>query len=114
MLTKRTINPFSQLWHIPGGTLYKDEGVINALARIVKDELGREISYYEFFAYHEYPKSEESYLNDISLLFKVVFKEGDFTLNTESDAIFYFAHNELPKNMYEKHRQLILNEKNLF
>jgi len=39
-LTKRAIEPAKGLWHIPGGTVYIKEKLIDAVKRIAYEELG--------------------------------------------------------------------------
>jgi|CXWL01.1.fsa_nt_gi ADP-ribose pyrophosphatase YjhB (NUDIX family) len=43
LLTKRTIAPYKNLWHIPGGTVCFGETLSAATKRIAKEELGLEI-----------------------------------------------------------------------
>lgn len=40
LLTKRSIEPYKGMWHIPGGTVLKGETVEGAVIRIAKKELG--------------------------------------------------------------------------
>ena len=43
ILTKRDIEPYRGMWHLPGGTLLLRESINSAAKRIAKDEVGIKI-----------------------------------------------------------------------
>jgi len=44
LLGRRNNEPAKDFWFVPGGRIYKDEAIANALQRIVLSELGQKIS----------------------------------------------------------------------
>src|SRR5258706_5317068 len=54
LLTLRKIQPFQNLWHIPGGTVYFKEPISIAVSRVAKEELGVEVQIEKFLGYIEY------------------------------------------------------------
>lgn len=43
LLTKRSIEPCRGLWHLPGGTVYFGESLLDAVKRIAKKELSIDV-----------------------------------------------------------------------
>lgn len=56
ILTKRSISPCKNMWHIPGGTLFHGEKLEEAVHRIADDELGVKVKIKNNIGIIEYPK----------------------------------------------------------
>ncbi len=54
LLSLRDIEPYKDLWHLPGGMIYKDESIDEAAKRIAKKETGLDIQTGRFLGYIEY------------------------------------------------------------
>lgn len=56
LLTKRTIEPYKDHWHLPGGRIKFRESIFDALNRILKAELGLGLSVVEMIGACEFPE----------------------------------------------------------
>lgn len=54
LLTKRSIDPYVGMWHIPGGTVYYKETLTEAVNRVAKEELGIEVEIVRFIDFIHY------------------------------------------------------------
>lgn len=54
ILTKRLIPPCVGMWHIPGGTVYLDEKLEDAVSRVADNELGIQINIKNMIGIIEY------------------------------------------------------------
>ena len=71
-LTKRSIEPCKDQWHLPGGTVYFGEQIQDAVKRVAQKELGIEVTSSHFVGYIEYPSHYENGLDSpVSLAFEV-------------------------------------------
>lgn len=55
VLTKRSMEPCIGQWHIPGGTVYFGESLVDTVRRVAKDELGVTVGPGKLLGYIEYP-----------------------------------------------------------
>lgn len=55
LLTLRQEGPCQGLWHVPGGTVRYGERLVEAVARVARDELGLEVTVGRLLGYIEYP-----------------------------------------------------------
>jgi len=53
LLTKRAIAPYRGYWHLPGSIILKNEPVLHALRRSVREELGISVSTPVFLGIYE-------------------------------------------------------------
>jgi ADP-ribose pyrophosphatase YjhB (NUDIX family) len=74
-LTKRAIAPFAGQWHLPGGTVYFAEPLLDAVRRIALRELGIEVKDAKGNGYIEYPSH---YLNGIDSPVGIAFEVIDY------------------------------------
>lgn len=63
LLTLRTFGPCKGLWHIPGGTVRFGEPLVEAVARVARDELGMAVTAGQLLGYIEYPSHYENGLD---------------------------------------------------
>ena len=54
-LTRRSTGPCAGLWHLPGGTVRFGEPLIEAIARVGRNELGIEVAAGDLLGIIEYP-----------------------------------------------------------
>ncbi len=54
VLTKRSIEPFKGMWHIPGGTVLFKEPIAHAINRVSQEELGVKVNIIELLGVNEY------------------------------------------------------------
>ncbi len=78
MLTLRTFGPCRGLWHIPGGTVRFGEPLVDAVARVARDELGVTVAVGDMLGYIEYPSHYENGLDcPVGIAFAAEIVEGE-------------------------------------
>ncbi|MDO8335315.1 MAG: NUDIX domain-containing protein [Candidatus Saccharibacteria bacterium] len=98
LLTLRDIEPFKGQWHIPGGTVYFNEKLTEAVTRIAKKELGIQVTSSKLINYLEYPSHiSQSFDSPVGLAFLVEYS-GKIELNHEASDAQWFK--ELPVNIH--------------
>lgn len=108
LLTKRTIDPYKDCWHVPGSTVYYGESFEDAVKRTAKTELGVSIQEMSLFGYIEYPSTNEMDVFTgwpMGVAFKVSLQPGSFVLNDEAGDYRYFT--KIPENVIVDQRSLI-------
>jgi ADP-ribose pyrophosphatase YjhB (NUDIX family) len=63
LLALREAGPCAGLWHLPGGTVRFGEPVVDAVARVARDELGITVTAGDLLGVIEYPSHYESGLD---------------------------------------------------
>jgi ADP-ribose pyrophosphatase YjhB (NUDIX family) len=102
VLTLRTFGPCRGLWHIPGGTVRFGEPLVDAVARVARDELGVTVAVGDMLGYIEYPSHYENGLDcPVGLAFAAEIVEGDIP-KADCDR---FA--ELPAAMHDEQRRFL-------
>ena len=104
LLTKRSIEPFNGLWHIPGkGVLYR-EIIKEAIDRVAKEELGIRVYQEKFLGYVEY--LNDGFRHSVSLAFKCKIKGNQQPkILEQADEIKFF--NKIPKDIIPSHRKFL-------
>jgi ADP-ribose pyrophosphatase YjhB (NUDIX family) len=108
-LSLRKIEPEKDKWHLPGGIIYKNESIEEAVGRVAKKEVGVEVTIEKFLGYMEF-KNEIQYgknRHTISLVFQVLPKQKKFIPDSQSHEIKY--HLNIPENTHPIHKNFILN-----
>lgn len=59
VLTLRSLPSYNGMWHLPGGTVFYKERIVDALKRIAEDELGISVNIQKLLGYIEYPSEEK-------------------------------------------------------
>ena len=59
ILSLRSIEPYRDWWHLPGGTVYFRERLHDAVRRVALDECGIEVRVVKMLNYIEYPSYEQ-------------------------------------------------------
>jgi ADP-ribose pyrophosphatase YjhB (NUDIX family) len=71
LLALRDIPPNVGAWHLPGGTVLFGERLVDAVARVAADELGRSARALDLLGYIEYPSHYENGLDSpVGLAFR--------------------------------------------
>src|SRR5687768_1353542 len=58
VLVERQEPSWYGLWHIPGGTVFYKERLVDAVKRVAQEELGIDVQVGELLGYIEYPSEE--------------------------------------------------------
>jgi len=92
------------MWDLPSGGVEKNETIIQALKREIKEETGLNVKPVRLVGvYHNYRRKV------ISLLFLVKVISGKLRKNEEADDHKYFSYKKLPKNTVPKQKERIIN-----
>ena len=59
ILSKRSIDPYKGFWHIPGGTVFLEEKLEDAVIRVAGDEIGLEVGITKFLGFIYYPEEKK-------------------------------------------------------
>jgi ADP-ribose pyrophosphatase YjhB (NUDIX family) len=59
ILTKRAIEPYKGMWHIPGGTVLFKEKLEDTVKRVAEEELGLNVGINRFLGFIYYPNEEK-------------------------------------------------------
>ena len=104
LLTKRSIEPFNGLWHIPGkGVLYREK-IKEAIDRVAKEELGIRVYQEKFLGYVEY--LNDGFRHSVSLAFKCKIKGNQQPkILEQTDEIKFF--NKIPKKIIPYHKKFL-------
>lgn len=109
-LTKRAIEPCKGQWHLPGGTVYMGESLIDAIKRVAKKELDIELEDARNNGYIEYPSHYKSGLGyPVGIVFEVSNYKGNIEVDEEATDGDWFTHT--PENMHaDQDTWLVENE----
>lgn len=99
LLALRTIEPHQGSWHLPGGTIYKDEKIIDAAARIAEKETGLIIKAGRCLGYMEFPREMRSgvEIHTISIAIEASPVGGTLRHDENAKELKYFK--ELPEKI---------------
>jgi ADP-ribose pyrophosphatase YjhB (NUDIX family) len=105
LLARRDIPPNVGAWHIPGGTVLFGEPLVDAVKRVARDELKREVEVGELLGYIEYPSHYENGIDSpVGIAFRAqLADEPDADALPEGCAWF----RELPPELYEEQRRFL-------
>ncbi|MDJ0553981.1 MAG: NUDIX hydrolase [Microcoleaceae cyanobacterium MO_207.B10] len=100
---------WNNLWHIPGGTVFYQEYIDDAIQRIAQEELSITVTKQKLLGYLEYPSEvkERGFGWSVGLVFLCVANSPLPPENQEAEEIQVF--NYVPDNIVEEHKS-ILNE----
>lgn len=89
LLTKRSIYPFKNFWHFPGGGILLREKISEAIQRVAITELGVKVIPEKLLGYFEIPN--DGYRHAVSLVFKckVAGKKEPLALEGSSEVKFF-------------------------
>ncbi len=104
LYTKRNIEPYKGLWHLPGSFLLKGEAVTDCVRRLAQEELGLEIKESSFKLRNLEEDLNEPRGHIVHLVYEVWIKKQEVT--EDKNKMFYF---EPPKDMIPTHRKIFLN-----
>lgn len=103
ILSLRNLPSYYGKWHIPGGTVFYGERVIDAIKRIAREELDISVKVDRLLGYIEYNEEKErGYGWTVSVPF-LCFSDGK-NMKTNEDASEAKIFNKLPDNLIEEQR----------
>ncbi|MEK7621493.1 MAG: NUDIX domain-containing protein [Patescibacteria group bacterium] len=97
LLTLRDIEPYKEMWHLPGGTVHFNERLVDAVKRVAMKELGIKVTGSKFIDYIEYPTHiEHSFDTPLGMAFLVEY-QGDIKTDEQASEAKWFT--EPPSNI---------------
>ncbi len=107
LLVRRDIPPNVGAWHIPGGTVLFAEPLVQAVRRVAKDELRREVEVGGLLGYIEYPSHYDNRLDSpVGLAFMTKLVGGRAAAEGLPDGCAWFR--QLPPGLYDEQRQFLV------
>lgn len=107
LLTKRTIEPYKNFWHIPGGRVYFGESFEETAKRIAKKELNIDIELKDQISCIEFFDLKDANYHDISIIFLATTNTRDVKLNNEASEFQFFS--EIPEGTIKEHKDFLEN-----
>lgn len=108
VLTKRNIEPYKGLWHLPGGTVLYNESIVGALKRVAMEELGVNIKVLRLLDYLEYPEEQKIRGFGWSIGFAFLCeKTGGVLRGSEQGEEVKIFQEKLPLHMVKQHKKII-------
>jgi 8-oxo-dGTP diphosphatase len=105
LLSLRDIEPCKGMWHLPGGTVGFGEPLVDAVARVARDELGLDIDVGELLGYIEYPSHYENGLDSpVGIAFAARLSEPAEADRPPSGCEWFEA---LPDNMHDEQKDFL-------
>jgi ADP-ribose pyrophosphatase YjhB (NUDIX family) len=108
ILSLRTLPTYTNMWHLPGGTVLYREPVQDAIKRVYKEEVGAEVRIIRTLGYIEYPSElkERGFGHSVSIAVLCEMTGGILAGSTDSSMVEVFA--ELPDNVIPEQRAFLL------
>ena len=107
LMTLRDIEPYKDLWHLPGGTVLYGETIEAAAKRVARQELGIEVEVAGSAGYIEYPSEMKikGWGWTITIEALCVIKSGEFKLDRQAREWKFFQ--EIPNNTVEEQKEFL-------
>ena len=107
LLSLRDIEPCRDLWHLPGGTVRFGEPLVEAVARVARDELRLSVDVGEMLGYIEYPSHHENGLDSpVGLAFRAQPRSAQPGAEQLPEGIEWFT--RLPEGLYQEQREFLV------
>lgn len=107
LLSYRSISPYKNLWHIPGGTVLYKETMEDAVKRVAMDELGIDVEVVRLIGVNEYPSEEKDrgygWPIAVNYLCKIV--SGIPRGSEQGELVQFFK--EIPQDMVEEQKMFL-------
>jgi ADP-ribose pyrophosphatase YjhB (NUDIX family) len=107
ILTKRSIKPYKDMWHLPGGTVLLKEKLTDSVKRVARDELGLEVGIDKFLGFIYYPSAqkEKGYSWIVSAAFLAWVESGKIEKNEDTKDIKIFK--KLPEDIIKEQKNFL-------
>lgn len=105
ILTKRAIEPFKGKWHLPGGVVYKNQRLEEAVKKVAKRELNLDVKVEKFVGTYQLIGPRHY----VSQLFIATILKGKIMLDFQSTDFGFFK--QPPKNTVAIHKKMIMDAK---
>lgn len=106
LLINRKVDPFKDMWAIPGGGIEFDQTAEDAIKKEVEEEVGLRVVSSKFLQIYTDPKRDPKQVMTLSYL---VLTEGEPKAGSDASYYQFFSLNNLPDIMAFDHKQIILD-----
>lgn len=106
LLMKRKIEPFKNLWGIPGGHVEYGERVEQAVLREVKEETGLKCKVVKLLGVYSDPRRDPRY-HTVSVAYLLKIVSGKLHNSFESNEQKFFPLNKIPKKLGFDHTEIL-------
>lgn len=108
VLTLRSIKPYLDHWHLPGGTVYMNESIEEAVKRVVLEEVGVVVEIDKFLNYLEFPSEriEAEFGRTVSLAFLVHIVSGKLRGGEQGEQVKIFKN--APEKIVPEHGKFLV------
>jgi ADP-ribose pyrophosphatase YjhB (NUDIX family) len=109
LLTLRSIDPYINLWHLPGGIVHFRESLKDAVRRVGFDELGVEIEPLELLGYIEYPsiKNYGDIDSPVGIAFSCKLLSNNIQTDSQSSKVNFFK--QIPEDTILEQKEFLEN-----
>lgn len=104
LLTKRTIQPYSGYWHLPGSIILKREKMVDVVRRSAKEELGVQLDNIEFVGNYELFTKLRHY---ITHAYCARYRSGNIKLDSHSSEFVIVDLDSLPEPIIPIQKRMI-------
>lgn len=104
LYTKRNVEPYRGLWHLPGSFLLVGEKIAECVRRLASEELGLKVNEKNFKLRYLDEDLHEPRGHVVHLVYEVRVKKAE--VKQDEYKMFFF---EPPKDMIPTHRNIFLN-----
>lgn len=107
LLALRTIEPNLGCWHLPGGTVYKTETIVDAAARTAQKEAGIAVRIGGCLGYMEFPREMRNgvEIHTVSIVVEASPTGGTLRHDENAKELKYFK--DLPGKMIPEHAEFL-------
>ena len=113
LLTKRSIEPYKDHWHFPGGRIKFREPVEKAIERIFKGELGQDLEVNpHMIGFCQFLEEEQKgqLRHSISLVHVINLRnDTDFMIDDNANDIRFFSGSEMPSPIIPSQHEFLIN-----
>lgn len=114
ILSRRLIEPCAGMWHIPGGTVYFGERLIDAARRVGIEELGIKVDVLGIIEIVNYLEIFEGKQQAIGIVFFCKLSDTDkldgFKGSYQAEEIKAFRAEDIPENTIPAHKRILENK----
>lgn len=108
LMTLRTKNGWEGLWHLPGGTIYLNERVLDAVKRVGQEELSVDVEVKKFLGYQDWINLGDGpgFGSGCSLVFLCEIS-GTEGIALDDGASKFELFDKVPGNVVEEHKKWV-------
>lgn len=107
LLSFRSIKPYKDKWHLPGGRVYFRESLHSAVCRIAKGEAGLSVKNEKFLGFMEFTREvqDKKKRHSVSIAFLVDVSSGKIRKDNQSSRIDFFK--KIPIKIHPIHERFL-------